>query len=85
MKNTMLAIATSTALGWSQTSFAGDTWSFDGSEKEIQQLAEKKQALDASKKMYAEAYQNKVMCWSWDACTDKPRVYSQVFDTYSFD
>ncbi|MBN2607098.1 MAG: hypothetical protein JXR47_07165 [Thiotrichales bacterium] len=85
MKNTVYAITATAILGWSQASVAGDTWAFDGSEEEITQLAKKANAIEASKKMYTEVYQNKALCWSWDACADKPRVYGQVYDTYSFE
>ncbi|AZR81174.1 MULTISPECIES: hypothetical protein [Piscirickettsiaceae] len=63
---------------------AEDTWSFDGSEKAVTKLVKEKRTEAASKVLYQEVYDNKMLCWSWDACADKRRVYGRAYDTYSF-
>lgn len=83
MKNVMLGALAAATFALSSTAMAG-TWAFDGSEKEIQKLIEEKKAQEAKAKLYVETYQNQVMCWSWDACADKPRVYGVAHDAYTF-
>lgn len=62
------------------------TWSFDdGNDQQINQMAKAKQSQQASKLLYREIYQNEMNCWSWDACADKPRVYGQTYDLYTFE
>lgn len=85
MKNVFLVGAISASLFGAQAAMAEDTWSFDGSEAVIEKLVEKQKAKEASNVVFAEVYQNQMLCWSWDACVDKNRVYGRKYDTYSFE
>lgn len=85
MKKALFTLAAVAFMGWSQSSFAADSWAFDGSDQQVEQMAKKAEAMENAKNMYAEVYQNKALCWSWDACADKPRVYGKVYDSYSFE
>lgn len=83
MKKTFLAASAAIAL-LASTQSQADSWAFDGSEQEIQAAVNEAQAHRAQQNLFAEVYQNQVLCWSWDACVDKPRVYGVVYDTYAF-
>ncbi|MBD3755235.1 MAG: hypothetical protein IE937_06275 [Gammaproteobacteria bacterium] len=82
-KQTLLAASAAIVL-LTATQSQADSWAFDGSKQQIQAAVSEAQALRAQQNLFAEVYQNQVMCWSWDACVDKPRVYGVVYDTYAF-